>query len=152
MSMNIFGTKLQQGRHYMTLWPRRPELNSMFPENRVIKATEFALKVIPALAVLSVMVQFQFGELHYWPSVMASVLFLLSLPLQGYYWLGQRADTRLPPSLATWYREINGKMNEQGVNVSWWPVPATKSWPIPSTPPSSSWTNPSSTNDFPKSD
>ena len=52
--MNIFGTKLQQGRHYMTLWPRRPELNSMFPENRVIKATEFALKVIPALAVLSV--------------------------------------------------------------------------------------------------
>ena len=114
MSMNIFGTKLQQGRHYMTLWPRRPELNSMFPENRVIKATEFALKVIPALAVLSVMVQFQFGELHYWPSVMASVLFLLSLPLQGYYWLGQRADTRLPPSLATWYREINGKMNEQG--------------------------------------
>ncbi|MGL5421805.1 MAG: DUF412 family protein, partial [Serratia fonticola] len=45
MSMNIFGTKLQQGRHYMTLWPRRPELNSMFPENRVIKATEFALKI-----------------------------------------------------------------------------------------------------------
>lgn len=45
---------------------------------------------------------------------MASVLFLLSLPLQGYYWLGQRADTRLPPSLANWYREINGKMNEQG--------------------------------------
>jgi uncharacterized membrane protein YfbV (UPF0208 family) len=102
MSMNIFGTKLQQGRHYMTLWPRRPELNSMFPENRVIKATEFALRVIPALAVLSVMLQFQFGELHYWPSVMASVLFLLSLPLQGYYWL------------ANWYREINGKMNEQG--------------------------------------
>lgn len=114
MSMNIFGTKLQQGRHYMTLWPRRPELNSMFPENRVIKATEFALKIIPALAVLSVMMQFQFGEQHYWPSVMASVLFLLSLPLQGYYWLGQRADTRLPPSLASWYREINGKMNEQG--------------------------------------
>ena len=46
MSMNIFGTKLQQGRHYMTLWPRRPELNSMFPENRVIKATEFALKMM----------------------------------------------------------------------------------------------------------
>src|SRR5690606_31353793 len=114
MSMNIFGTKLQQGRHYMTLWPRRPELNSMFPENRVIKATEFALKIIPALAVLSVMLQFQLGELHYWPSVMTSVLFLLSLPLQGYYWLGQRADTRLPPSLASWYREINGKMNEQG--------------------------------------
>jgi len=86
----------------------------MFPENRVIRATEFALKVIPALAVLSVMLQFQFGEQHYWPSVMTSVLFLLSLPLQGYYWLGQRADTRLPPSLANWYREINGKMNEQG--------------------------------------
>ena len=63
MSMNIFGTKLQQGRHYMTLWPRRPELNSMFPENRVIKATEFALKVIHALGVLSGRLQCQFGEL-----------------------------------------------------------------------------------------
>ena len=114
MSMNIFGTKLQQGRHYMTLWPRRPELNSMFPENRVIRATEFALKVIPALAVLSVMLQFQFGEQHYWPSVMTSVLFLLSLPLQGYYWLGRRSETLLPPTLATWYRQINGRMNEAG--------------------------------------
>ena len=72
MSMNIFGTKLQQGRHYMTLWPRRPELNSMFPENRVIKATEFALKVIPALAVLSVMLQFQFGELRSTWNIMQS--------------------------------------------------------------------------------
>ncbi len=119
MSMNIFGTKLQQGRHYMTLWPRRPELNSMFPENRVIKATEFALKAIPALAVLSVMLQFQFGEQHYWPSVITSVLFLLSLPLQGYYWLGQRADTRLPPSLASWYREIERQDERAG-----WPPPA----------------------------
>ncbi|MGL5289242.1 MAG: terminus macrodomain insulation protein YfbV [Aeromonas sp.] len=114
MSMNIVRTKLQQGRHYMSLWPCRPELNPMFPENRVIKATEFAIKVIPALAVLSVMLQFQFGALHYWPSTITTVLFLLSLPLQGYYWLGQRANTPLPPSLANWYREINGKMNEQG--------------------------------------
>ncbi|MGB6188246.1 terminus macrodomain insulation protein YfbV [Aeromonas molluscorum] len=114
MSTNSFGTKLQQGRHYMTIWPRRPELNPLFPENRVIRATEFALKVIPALAVLSIMLQFQFGQDYYWPSVITSVLFLLSLPLQGYYWLGQRAATRLPPSLASWYREINGKMNEQG--------------------------------------
>jgi uncharacterized protein len=114
MSMNSFGTKLQQGRHYMTIWPRRPELNPLFPENRVIRATEFALKVIPALAVLSIMLQFQFGQDYYWPSVITSVLFLLSLPLQGYYWLGQRAATSLPPSLASWYREINSKMNEQG--------------------------------------
>ena len=89
MSMNIFGTKLQQGRHYMTLWPRRPELNSMFPENRVIKATEFALKIIPALAVLSVMLQFQLGELWLYGSYTSSQ----ALSASRVVWNAEAIDT-----------------------------------------------------------
>lgn len=126
MSMHILGRKVQQGRHYMTVWPRRPELNSLFPENRIIKATEFACLVIPALIVLSVMLQFEFGRSEYWPSTMASVLFLFSLPLQGLYWLGQRSQTALPPSLANWYRQINEKMSEQGTRRQWVNNPSYK--------------------------
>ncbi|MCT7655176.1 DUF412 domain-containing protein [Oceanimonas sp. NS1] len=51
---------------------------------------------------------------HYWPSVVASVLFLASLPLQGYYWLGKRADTHLPPSLREWYLQIHDKLAAAG--------------------------------------
>ena len=62
---------------------------------------------------------------------MASVLFLLSLLLQGYYWLGQRADTRLPlprhlVSGDKRQDERAGRSTSAGG-----PVPATKSWLIP---------------------
>lgn len=112
--MGIFGNKLQRGRHYLAIWPRRPELNSLFPENRVIWAMEYAGRVLPPLVVITLMLQYQFGSAALWPSVLMSLLFMLSLPLQGYYWLGQRAATPLPPSLAHWYREINGRMSSQG--------------------------------------
>lgn len=112
--MDFFGSKLQIGRRYLAVWPRRAELNSLFPENRVIHAIEFGARVLPPVVVICIMLQYQFGDGLYWPSVITTVLFMLSLPLQGYYWLGRRAVTPLPPSLASWYREINGRMSEQG--------------------------------------
>lgn len=112
--MTLFGSKLQLGRHYLAVWPRRPELNALFPENRIILAIEFAVKVVPPMVVICLMLQYQYGDPLYWPSVLTSVIFLLSLPLQGYYWLGRRSETLLPPTLASWYRQINGRMNEAG--------------------------------------
>ena len=47
----------------------------------------------------------------HWPTLFTSFLFAVSLPVQGYFWLGKRAETALPPSLSRWYREINSKMN-----------------------------------------
>lgn len=111
--MSIFGSKLQRGRYYLAVWPRRPELNALFPENRIILAIEYGIRVLPPIVVICLMLQFQFGDAAYWPSVLTSVIFLLSMPLQGFYWLGRRAETPLPPSLAHWYREINEKMREQ---------------------------------------
>ncbi|KUE78440.1 terminus macrodomain insulation protein YfbV [Aeromonas schubertii] len=112
--MDLFGSKLQLGRRYLAVWPRRPELNPLFPENRVIHAIEFGARVLPPVVVICLMLQYQFGDASYWPSVLTSLIFMLSMPLQGYYWLGRRAVTPLPPSLAHWYREINGRMSEQG--------------------------------------
>jgi uncharacterized protein len=110
--MTLFQKKIQMGQHYLQLWPREKSLAAMFPENRIIAAVEFGMRWLPALAILSLVVQFHFGQASLWPGVVTSVLFMVSLPLQGYYWLGHRAETRLPPSLSRWYNEINEKMGQ----------------------------------------
>ena len=110
--MTLFQKKIQMGHLYLQLWPREKSLAAMFPENRIIAAVEFGVKWLPALAVMSLVLQFHFGQAALWPVVVTSVLFMVSLPLQGYYWLGHRAETRLPPSLSSWYSDINEKMGQ----------------------------------------
>jgi uncharacterized membrane protein YfbV (UPF0208 family) len=109
--MTLFQKKIQMGHLYLRLWPKEKSLAAMFPENRIIAAVEFGMKWLPALAVMSLVLQFHFGQPNLWPVVISSLLFMVSLPLQGYYWLGRRVDTQLPPSLSRWYFDINQKMN-----------------------------------------
>ncbi len=40
----------------------RKELNPLFPEQRVIKSTRFAIKVMPAVAAISVLTQMVFAN------------------------------------------------------------------------------------------
>ena len=110
--MTLFQKKIQMGHLYQRLWPKEKSLAAMFPENRIIAAVEFGMKWLPALAVMSLVLQFHFGQPNLWPVVISSLLFMVSLPLQGYYWLGQRAETKLPPSLSRWYTDINEKMGQ----------------------------------------
>lgn len=116
--MNVFGSKLRTGYHYQQSWPREKVLAPLFPENRVIHALELAMRVVPALVLVSLVLQLQLGHPELWPTVLSGVLLMTSLPLQGYYWLGQRAETRLPPALGRWYFEINQKMGTEGRAVS----------------------------------
>ncbi len=116
--MNMFGIKLQDGNKYLNSWPKRKELNSLFPENRVISATQLGKNVMPALAVLGLMLQYQFGEPLYWPTTIALTLFMVSLPMQGLYWLGNRATSHLPPSMANWYRDLHEKMQQEGCKTN----------------------------------
>lgn len=110
--MSVFYKKIQLGHLYQSLWPREKSLSALFPENRIIAAVELGTRLFPALVVLSLLMQFHFGDPQRWPLVVTTVLFMASLPLQGYYWLGVRAETRLPPSLSRWYRDINEKMGQ----------------------------------------
>ncbi len=114
--MTAFNKKIQMGHGYLSLWPKEKSLAALFPENRVIAAVEFAVKWVPAVVVCSLLLQYHVGLPAMWPVVIASVLFMVSLPLQGYYWLGQRAETPLPPSLSRWYAEINEKMGKSHLN------------------------------------
>ncbi len=105
---------LKDGQRYMDVWPMRKELNLLFPEMRIIKATRFAIKVMPAVAAISVLTQMSFHNLQAMPQSVVVALFAISLPLQGIWWLGNRANTQLPPALAGWYREIHAKIIETG--------------------------------------
>ncbi len=105
---------LRDGQKYMDTWPMRKELNLLFPEPRIIKATRFGIKVMPAIAAISVLTQMSFHNLQAMPQTIVIALFAISLPLQGIWWLGSRANTQLPPSLAGWYRELHQKIVETG--------------------------------------
>jgi uncharacterized membrane protein YfbV (UPF0208 family) len=105
---------LRDGQRYMDTWPIRKELNLLFPEQRVIKATRFGIKVMPAVAAIGVLIQMVFSQYGAMTQAVVVALFAISLPLQGIWWLGNRANTLLPPSLAAWYREIHQKIVDSG--------------------------------------
>ncbi|NLS13897.1 DUF412 domain-containing protein [Vibrio sp. SM6] len=105
---------LKDGQKYMNVWPMRKELNAIFPEQRIIKATRFGIKFMPAIAAISVLTQMAFENHAAMPQAVVIALFALSLPLQGIWWLGNRSNTRLPPSLASWYHELHQKIIETG--------------------------------------
>ena len=52
-----FYRTLKVGQQYLNIWPLERKLGAIFPENRIIKATLFAQKVMPFLAVLFVVWQ-----------------------------------------------------------------------------------------------
>ncbi|EGR2723447.1 DUF412 domain-containing protein [Vibrio parahaemolyticus] len=105
---------LKDGQSYMDIWPVRKELGAIFPEQRIIKATRFGIKVMPAVAAISVLTQMAFNNYNALPQSIVVALFAISLPLQGIWWLGARSNTKLPPSLASWYRELHQKIVETG--------------------------------------
>ncbi|WP_199611376.1 terminus macrodomain insulation protein YfbV [Flocculibacter collagenilyticus] len=109
---------IRDGQSYSKMWPMRSELATYFPEYRVIKATQFAINVLPMVAVMSVFIQYQYLGTEYLPQAITFALFILSIPVQGLLWLGKRSNTLLPPSTALWYKEVYQKMKEQGCQLS----------------------------------
>ena len=89
---------LRDGQKYMETWPMRKELNLLFPEQRIIKATKFGVTVMPAIAAISVLTQMAFNNYSAIPQSVIMALFAISLPIQGMWWLGSRANTQLPVS------------------------------------------------------
>ncbi|MBV2131011.1 terminus macrodomain insulation protein YfbV [Arsukibacterium indicum] len=115
--MKIFAL-LQEGRQYSLVWPVRPELNPVFLENKVIQLTALGFRYLPGLAVLTAFFQLTMLGSGFTGQILAMMLFILSLPLQGWYWLGVRSSTRLPPALINWCRQLHQQMQEQGVETS----------------------------------
>ncbi|MEP1446365.1 MAG: terminus macrodomain insulation protein YfbV [Paraglaciecola sp.] len=110
----MFTSMVKDGQQYMQTWPMQHQLYGVFPECRVIAATKFSIKVMPALAVLTVTALVNLQGIERLPQALAIGIFFLSLPLQGMLWLGHRSQQLLPPSLKSWYLDIHHKMQMQG--------------------------------------
>lgn len=110
-----FYRTLKVGQHYLNIWPLEPKLGAIFPENRVIKATLFAQKMMPFLAVLFVVWQqiYARGDNMALAVAVLSALFALCLPLQGFYWLGKRAQTALSPQSEVGFHHVLEKLKEK---------------------------------------
>lgn len=108
---------LKQGQHYLKTWPMVPKLGLIFPENRIIKATAFAQKIMPFIAVFTIVWQLVYikGDITALAVTVLMVIFVLSLPIQGLYWLGKRASTELPVQALREFYKIYHKL--QKVNV-----------------------------------
>lgn len=104
----------KHGQDYMRTWPMRNELAVLMPENRVIQLTQKAQLWVPLFAVLTVSMPIGLGLPSAIPPAVATALLMLSLPLQGLYWLGKRSQSPLPPGLRSWYGELHQSMVEQG--------------------------------------
>ncbi|WP_409311516.1 terminus macrodomain insulation protein YfbV [Pectobacterium sp. B1J-3] len=107
---------LQRGQHYMKTWPADKRLAPVFPENRVVRATQFAIRFMPPLAVFTLTWQIALGG-QLGPAI-ATALFACSLPMHGLWWLGRRSVTPLPPTLLTWFHDIRHKLLESGLALA----------------------------------
>ncbi|AXF76499.1 DUF412 domain-containing protein [Erwinia tracheiphila] len=106
----------RHGQHYMKTWPADKRLAPVFPENRVMKTTRFAIRYMPPLAVFVMTWQIALGG-QPGPAV-TTALFACSLPVQGLWWLGKRSVTPLPPALLNWFNTVRDKLLASGMALA----------------------------------
>jgi uncharacterized membrane protein YfbV (UPF0208 family) len=116
-TMNKLVSYLKSGQEYMRIWPMQKQLYALFPECRIITATKYGVKVMPAVAVIVVVMQLQYLGFEVLAQSITMGIFFLSLPIQGILWLGHRSEQELPPQINIWYKDIYAKMQQQGCQL-----------------------------------
>ncbi|PVX31914.1 hypothetical protein C8D76_11815 [Pasteurella langaaensis DSM 22999] len=112
-----FFSLLKKGQKYADSWLSHPKLAAIFPESRVIKATKFSQKLMPFIAVFSIVWQ-QICAKHNdvaFSLAILTALFALCIPFQGLYWLGKRAQTPLPAQSAVKFAQISQQLAQKQV-------------------------------------
>lgn len=123
MLFSLFSV-VKKGHHYSKQWPNQSELNSLFPENKIILLTALASRYLPLLAIVTAYIQYSLLGSEFLIQIIAMMLFIATLPLQGLYWLGVRANTKLTPSHAAWFRQICNKMQQHGLELPQYKLPS----------------------------
>lgn len=106
---------IKDGRDYAKEWPHH-SVTAGFSESRVIPMTQHGERWTPAIAVLNAVLFYQFMPTDQLAQGILLSLIMLSLPLQGLYWLGWRAKQPLSPRLKRWYKELQEKLKASGEN------------------------------------
>lgn len=103
------------GQRYMELCPKDKALSYSFPELKIINHIKTAKKYLPPIIIALAVWQ------YYMPAQLAvtiiAILFALSLPVQGIYWLGKRSQSPLPLNLVDCYNHIQSKLIEKKILV-----------------------------------
>jgi uncharacterized membrane protein YfbV (UPF0208 family) len=110
-SVDKFFAVLRDGDKYLKSWPKQQVLNCLFVDSKIAFYTRLSTKVLPAFIVLMISLSFVDSTLFQWSTTATFVLFLASLPLQGLYWMGKRAQSFLPTQILPWYIAIDEKVN-----------------------------------------
>lgn len=104
---------LKLGYKFSQTWPKKEPYLQMFEQTKVIKLTDLAFTVAPAIAMATLWFQLDQLGSDYLHSSLAMALLVISLPFHGYYQLGKQAELKLPIGLQTWYRELEQKSLEE---------------------------------------
>lgn len=116
MGQSFFQT-LRDGKVYSEKWPRHSVVAAM-TESRIIPMTRKGVSWVPAIAVFNAALTWHFLPSEQFATGIMLSLIMLSLPLQGIYWLGWRSQQKLKPQLKHWYFELTQKLKAQGVPVN----------------------------------
>lgn len=115
--MGDFFAVLRDGDSYLKSWPKQRVLNCLFIDSKIAFYTRLGTKVLPAFIVLMMSLSFIDSALFQWTTTATFVLFLASLPLQGLFWMGKRAQSFLPAQMLPWYIAIDEKINGKKENI-----------------------------------
>ena len=124
--MNISVVQLiKLGKKYLSLWPEKPELTQYFSDYWAVQSARFVCRYFPALALFTFLMQLYVASgyplghgsvgnvVNSLPQALVYGLFLLSMPVQALVFSGVKADTLLPPALASWYHNGLEKVKQQ---------------------------------------
>ena len=111
----------------MKKWPLEPLLNPVFKENRVKRALLLGNRILPPFIVFIFFWGFYLGGGFKgvpffaigsnFPVTIACVLFLLLMPVQGYYWFYKRSVTPLNEKQKAFYKDTCKKLEiEPSIN------------------------------------
>lgn len=110
---------LKIGQDYIDAFPNQKKLNLFMPDYHFIKWVKFSQKAMPAFACFAVIWQYFMHTSNQFilVNVIITALFALSIPFQGLFWLGRRAQTPLSLPLLSWYKDLQMKLIAEQVNV-----------------------------------
>lgn len=107
---------LKTGQKYMTICPQDKEFATSFPEIRVIAYIKLASKYLPPVLTFLCLCQYYLNTSI--ALIIITAIFAISLPLQGLFWLGKRANSPLPLNLLPYYDNIKQKLVKKQVLIN----------------------------------
>lgn len=119
-------TTFKAGQIYLNTFPNQKKLNLFLPDYRLIQLIKLSSKIMPAFACFAILWQYFFAasEQGIAASATLTALFALSIPFQGLYWLGRRANSPLPLSLLEWYEHLRQQLRNQQYKMAEQAVPS----------------------------